>query len=120
MFVVRDPRSGSARRDTRPSGGRTAPDGSSHTGLAKAEPGTRTGTPVTVWSDRANRLVSRPPTGTQARRGTSLSGTLAGTGAAGGVPVCGHPVRGRLDRYRLAEWDREWARVGPTRRRTTG
>ncbi|WP_267883703.1 hypothetical protein [Streptomyces sp. NRRL S-646] len=34
-------------------------------------------------------------------------------GAGAVVLVGGQLVRGRLDRRRLAEWDAQWAQVGP-------
>ncbi len=98
----------------------TAGDGSTHTGLVKVEPGGRTGTAVTVWTDRAGRLVSRPVNETHTRRQASLVGALAGLGAAGGVWGCGWLVRGSLERRRMVAWDREWERVGPRWRRTIG
>ncbi|GGX69078.1 hypothetical protein GCM10010358_24310 [Streptomyces minutiscleroticus] len=98
----------------------TAADGSPHTGPAKVEPGTKTGAQVTVWADRADKLVSRPLTASQARWEAALFGALAGSGTAGGVLVGGRVVRIRLDRQRMARWDREWEQVGPRWRRTTG
>lgn len=98
----------------------TAVDGSTHTGLVKAAPGLKAGAPITVWTDRAGALVSRPVTEGQAGRQAVLVGVLVGIGAAGGVLVCGRLVNGLLDRRRMEQWDREWAQVGPRWRRTIG
>lgn len=98
----------------------TAPDASTHTGLVRVRPAERAGTPVTVWTDRAGGLVTAPVTEAQAQRQAWLVGALAGVCAAGGTWACGRLVRGGLDRQRMAEWDREWERVGPRWRRTIG
>ncbi|MEU6096899.1 hypothetical protein [Streptomyces sp. NPDC047079] len=94
--------------------------GSPHTGLVKVRPDTRAGAAVTVWTDRSGGLVSRPLTADQAGAQAAAVGSLAGLGAAGGVLVCGGLLRGRLDRGRMEAWDREWERVGPRWRGTTG
>jgi hypothetical protein len=94
--------------------------GAAHTGLVKVEPGLRSGTPVTVWTDRSGRLVSRPATADQVRMQSLLVGSLVGLGAGSGVLVCGWLARGRLERQRMRAWDREWESVGPRWRRTTG
>ncbi|MET8950010.1 Rv1733c family protein [Streptomyces sp. NPDC004393] len=94
--------------------------GSPHTGLARVQPGTKSGTAVTVWTDRSGALVSRPATADQARTQAQVVGTLAGMAAAAGVLVCGRLLRGRLDRRRMEAWDREWEWVGPQWRRTAG
>ncbi len=98
----------------------TAADGSEHSGLTKVQPGLKAGAPLTVWTDRAGMLVAKPATVAQAGLQAALAGALVGLSAAGGVLVCGWLARGLLDRRRMAEWDREWERVGPRWRRTTG
>jgi len=95
-------------------------DGSTHTALARVEPGLKTGAQVAVWTDGTGALVSRPATEEQGRLEVSLIGTLVGLGAAGGVLACGRLPRARLDRQRIQAWDREWEQVGPRWRRTTG
>ena len=94
--------------------------GGPHTGMAKVRSGLAAGTPVTVWTDRAGNLVSRPVTGSEATLQASLVGALAGCGAAGGVLACGYVARGRLNRQRMEAWAREWERVGPRWRRAPG
>ncbi|MEV6739728.1 hypothetical protein AB0N14_23445 [Streptomyces sp. NPDC051104] len=87
--------------------------GGPHTGLARVEPGLKAGDPVTVWTNDGGNLVSKPATGAETRLQASLVGTIVGCGAAGGVLACGWLVRGRLERQRMEEWDREWECVGP-------
>ncbi|MGW4606525.1 Rv1733c family protein [Streptomyces lannensis] len=94
--------------------------GVTHTGLTKVEPGQRAGTAVTVWTSRGGELVARPVGDDQARVQARLVGSLVGACAAGGMLVCGLFARGRLDRRRMEEWDREWESVGPRWRRTIG
>ncbi|MEU1474004.1 hypothetical protein ACFYZ8_08935 [Streptomyces sp. NPDC001668] len=96
----------------------TSLDGSPRTGVARVEPGTAAGTPVTVWTDRRGDLVRAPLNAAEARLQSVLTGLLvaAGTGAAalGG----GRLARLRLDRRRLRDWEAEWARVAPSGGRT--
>ncbi|MFF4350054.1 hypothetical protein [Streptomyces sp. NPDC001530] len=94
--------------------------GVTQTGLAKVEPGLKAGAPVTVWTDRAGELVSKPASEAQAQLEASIVGVLVGLSAGGGVLVCGRLARGCLDRQRMEAWDREWERVGPRWRRTIG
>ncbi|MGW0758432.1 Rv1733c family protein [Streptomyces sp. NPDC002814] len=91
----------------------TAPDGSARTGPAKVEPGSKTGTAVTVWTDRTGKLVSEPATATETKLEAAFAGVLIGTSAGGGVLLCGWLVRELLARRRLADWDAEWKRIGP-------
>jgi hypothetical protein len=91
----------------------TADDGTVHIRTTLVTQGLRAGTPVTVWTDRAARLVPPPPSPAQ---GTALAVT-GGIGAAAGVclvvmTACGL-IRMELNRLRMDEWDREWADKGP-------
>ncbi|WP_143668298.1 Rv1733c family protein, partial [Streptomyces carpinensis] len=56
----------------------SAPDGSSHTGQARVEPGSAVGSRVTVWTDPGGRLVARPATPAQAQTRALPIGGLAG------------------------------------------
>jgi len=99
----------------------TTADGSTHTGRARVEPRTEKGRSVTVWTDRRGSLVHMPAGAAEARLQAVLIGALGGLCAGGAVLVAGRLARGRLDRRRMAEWDAQWARVGPQwRRRMTG
>ncbi|WP_028800259.1 hypothetical protein [Streptomyces sp. 142MFCol3.1] len=97
----------------------TAPDGSAHTGQARVYAGTEAGTPVTVWTDRQGRLVTKPATASQAQTRSAMVGVLVGVSAAAVPFVGGRLARGRLERRRMDQWDQEWARIGPRWGRTT-
>ncbi|MCT7357055.1 hypothetical protein N4P33_33675 [Streptomyces sp. 15-116A] len=91
----------------------TGADGSLHTGQIRVAAGSGAGTAVDVWTDRRGRQVTRPATVSEARLRARLVGAVAALGA-GVVPVAvGRAVCGRLEERRLAEWDAEWARLGP-------
>ncbi|MGW4599899.1 Rv1733c family protein [Streptomyces sp. NPDC004457] len=91
----------------------TAADGSAHTGRIRVEPGSRSGTPVTVWTDPRGRLVSRPTTASEAAFRSTLTGLLVGASTAAVPCVAGLAVRSRLEHRRMEAWDTEWARLGP-------
>ncbi|WP_405740240.1 hypothetical protein OG885_38990 [Streptomyces sp. NBC_00028] len=97
-----------------------APDGSSHTGQVRVRPGSAGGTPVSVWTDREGRLVTRPATPAQAQLRAALIGALLGVSAAIVPFVTGRMLCGRLERRRIDQWDAEWARFGQQRGRTAG
>ncbi|WP_329331781.1 hypothetical protein OG866_03005 [Streptomyces sp. NBC_00663] len=98
----------------------TAADGSSRTGLARVEPGIKAGSTARVWLDRQGKLVPPPVSSEEAE----LQGVVLG--AATAVCVCalvlplGWVLHGRLDRGRMAQWDAEWAEVGPRWGHKTG
>ncbi|MFD9319997.1 hypothetical protein ACFWDQ_20360 [Streptomyces sp. NPDC060053] len=100
--------------------GWTGPDGSAHQGQVRVGPGSAAGTPVTVWTDRQGRLVTKPATAAQARLRASLVGGLAGVGAATLPFAGGRVLRGRLERRRVEQWDVDWARFDALRGRPTG
>ncbi|GHE02987.1 hypothetical protein GCM10010339_28480 [Streptomyces alanosinicus] len=110
----------SPRRDHASSGARvwatvrwTVPDGSAHTGQVRVQPGSKAGTPVTVWTDPRGRLVGRPTSVSEAAFRGTLIGCLVGL-SAGAVPfIGGLALRARLERRRMDAWDAEWARLGP-------
>ncbi|MFI9808687.1 hypothetical protein ACIHEJ_30755 [Streptomyces sp. NPDC052301] len=91
----------------------TDADGSVHTDRAKVPPGEPTGSRVTVWANRADRVVSAPVTGSAASLQSALTGVLVAPSAGAAVWCVGWMVRGRLIRRRLAEWDAEWRQIGP-------
>ncbi|MFI0808745.1 Rv1733c family protein [Streptomyces echinatus] len=91
----------------------TAADGSAHTGQVRVEPGSRAGTPVTVWTDPGGRLLSRPTSASEGAFRATLIGVLVGVSAAAVPFVGGLAVRGRLERRRMDAWDTEWSRLGP-------
>jgi hypothetical protein len=91
----------------------TVADGSAHTGQVRVEPGSRAGTPVTVWTDPQGHLVSRPSSSAEAAFRAALIGGLVGVSTAAVPFVGGLVLRGRLERRRMVAWDTEWARLGP-------
>ncbi|WEO98990.1 hypothetical protein A6P39_035880 [Streptomyces sp. FXJ1.172] len=91
----------------------TAADGSAHTAQVRVEPGSKAGTPVTVWTDPQGRLVSRPTSATEGVFRGTLIGVLVGLSAAAVPFVGGLALRGRLERRRMDAWDTEWSRLGP-------
>ena len=123
--VVATAREASPARKDRSTGERvwtevrwTAPDGSARTGRVLVVPGSRAGTPVTVWTDRRGHLVGSPVTADQAALRSALVGGLAGAGTALVPFTGGLLLRARLERRRLAAWGAEWARLGPQWGRT--
>ncbi|MEU6575147.1 hypothetical protein [Streptomyces sp. NPDC046805] len=98
----------------------TVADGSSRTGQVRIAPGSRAGTPVTVWTDPRGRLVSRPATASEARLHSGLVGALVGVCAAAVPLVTGCALRERLEHRRMDAWDAEWARLGAQGGRTAG
>ncbi|MFE8947047.1 hypothetical protein [Streptomyces sp. NPDC007856] len=93
--------------------GWTVADGSTHTGQVRVEPGSKAGTPVTVWTDPQGRLVDRPASASEAAFRGTLIGCLVGVSAAAVPFAVGLALRGRLERRRMHAWDTEWARLGP-------
>ncbi|MEV8592285.1 hypothetical protein [Streptomyces sp. NPDC052012] len=91
----------------------TAADGSVHTGQIRVQAGSVAGTPVTVWTDRRGRQVTRPATVSEARFRAVLVGAVAALGASVVPFAAARALRTRLEDRRLEEWDAEWARLGP-------
>ncbi|WP_327322630.1 hypothetical protein OG735_09135 [Streptomyces sp. NBC_01210] len=78
------------------------------------------GSEAVVWTDRWGTPTTPPVTGAKVAAQAFAAGALA-LGAWGGLVVAvGCAARGRLDRFRMDQWAKEWAEVGPAwRRRTT-
>ncbi|MBE8472016.1 Rv1733c family protein [Streptomyces justiciae] len=98
----------------------TAADGSPRAGLARVEPGIKAGSTTKVWLDQHGALASPPVSGEEAE----LQGVVLGAATAVCVFVAvlplGWVLHGRVDRRRMAQWDAEWARVGPQWGHKTG
>ncbi|MFK0156108.1 hypothetical protein ACIQVK_29065 [Streptomyces sp. NPDC090493] len=92
----------------------TDPDGSAHTDLAIIPVGDPVGTRVRIWADRAGHVMSTPVSGTTATVQAALAGALVAPLAGAAVWAVGKGIRIRLIRRRMAEWDDEWRRVGPS------
>ncbi|MYW45353.1 hypothetical protein [Streptomyces sp. SID161] len=88
-------------------------DGSVHTDRAKVVPGATAGSRVTVWTNRADRIVPAPLVGSAADLQAALTGALVAPAAGALVWGAGWLVRDRLIRRRMAEWDAEWKQIGP-------
>jgi hypothetical protein len=74
----------------------------------------KAGAPVTVWLDDRGRLTLSPPTGrVEGHVEAALFGVSAVLAVAAPVLGAGAFARARLDRRRMARWDREWDLVGP-------
>ncbi|MFJ4687228.1 hypothetical protein [Streptomyces sp. NPDC088789] len=92
----------------------TAPDGTPRTGHTLVDAGLRAGARVTVWEDPRGRLALFPPSSpAEGRAEAALFGAGAALAVAAPVYGAGAFARSRLDRRRLARWDREWDLVGP-------
>ncbi|MFS4092963.1 hypothetical protein [Streptomyces sp. AF1A] len=92
----------------------TAPDGTPRTGRTLVDGGLKAGAPVTVWLDDRGRLTLSPPTGrVEGHVEAALFGVSAVLAVAAPVLGAGAFARARLDRRRMARWDREWDLVGP-------
>ncbi|WP_127358500.1 Rv1733c family protein [Actinacidiphila soli] len=91
----------------------TASDGSSRTGRALVKPGTDSGARVTIWLDEHGALQNPPATPDAARAQGIVMGSFAATSTCLLVLGGRWLVRVRLDRRRAAEWESEWAEVGP-------
>ncbi|MGP3969024.1 Rv1733c family protein [Streptomyces sp. 6N223] len=91
----------------------TAPNGTTYTGTAPAEPGSEAGTRVTVWLDDEGERRQAPPSPSEAWAGGVMTG--AAVGVLVGLLVLGGLIvlRCRLDAWRERRWGREWAEVGP-------
>ncbi|PWI13303.1 hypothetical protein DI272_03520 [Streptomyces sp. Act143] len=98
----------------------TAADGSRRTGSTLVDAGLRTGSTVTVWTNRQGDLTSRPPGPTDAAVEAGFLGAGAALALSGLVIGAGAAARCRLDRRRIAQWGREWDMVGPRWGHKTG
>jgi hypothetical protein len=98
----------------------TAADGTVRTGSAPVESGLEAGSPVVVWADSREDLVSEPLDSTEAAVEAGALGTAAGLAFAGAAYGSGAAVRWRLERRRIEQWGTEWDLVGPMWGHRTG
>ncbi|MEU6371276.1 hypothetical protein ABZ876_37780 [Streptomyces sp. NPDC046931] len=73
----------------------------------------RKGGTATVWLDTHGNVATPPPTSDSAALAGVGMGFAAAAGAALIVGGVWNGVRGRLDRRRFEQWDREWELVEP-------
>ncbi|MFF5497400.1 hypothetical protein [Streptomyces aquilus] len=98
----------------------TAADGSPRTGLARVEPGIKAGSVARIWLDQRGNLATAPVSGEEAELQGVVLGAAAGVCASVLVLPVGWVLHERLDRRRMAQWDSEWASVGPRWGHKTG
>jgi hypothetical protein len=90
----------------------TAPGGTRRSGGVVVPGGTRAGSVVQVWVDRAGRLV-RGPLPQVGVAGAALAATGAVTVLAATLVIGAAVARRVLDGRRLAGWEAAWAAIGP-------
>ncbi|MFF8960706.1 hypothetical protein [Streptomyces sp. NPDC014894] len=97
----------------------TSVDGVGRTGRIAAPPrDARAGDELTVWTDRAGRVVARPMEPAAVRVHAVLAGTGFAFASAGLVEAVRRLVLWRLSQRRFARLDRAWAAAGPDWGRT--
>ncbi len=89
------------------------PDGKQHTGEVSVPAGSKAGTRVTVWVDRAGHVTGAPLDTSMARGEAVLASVIAP--AVLGVALLGlwGTAHKLIDRHRLAGWDADWRATGP-------
>ncbi|MGP3769890.1 Rv1733c family protein [Streptomyces sp. SDT5-1] len=98
---------------------RTA-EGDTRTGTARVRAGVRQGERTDVWLDRRGRQADEPLPEAEVWTRTLTTGVGSGIAVVGVAGLVGWGLVCRLDRGRLAEWEREWAVWdGPERGRRT-
>jgi hypothetical protein len=92
----------------------TSVAGVRRSGEVPAEPGSRKGTVVTVWTDGSGNLDSPPLTVPEiaSQADAATTGVIVGTGVVGIAGAAA--VRQLLNRRRMAAWDADWAATAPT------
>jgi hypothetical protein len=89
------------------------PDGTTGTGRAPVERGTRAGARVTIWLDGQGKPVG-PPAETTDAVAAGVFVAVTGWFVAGGVLTLAYYGTTRLlDRSRSRSWERDWTRVEP-------
>ncbi len=87
--------------------------GRQRAGKVPAAAGTRAGSTIPVWLDRAGNVRMPPPTAGHVRDRVVLAALIALTALAAALASLAAVVRWVLDRGRLAGWEAEWRSVGP-------
>lgn len=91
----------------------TTDDGTQRTGSAQVAAGSDRGSTTHIWLDGDGRPTAAPMSGIDVWLHTAVAGTVAAGGASVLVCATRGGVSWLLDRRRMAEWEQEWARVGP-------
>jgi len=87
--------------------------GRSRTGSVPAPAGTRAGSTVRVWLDRAGNVRTPPLTAAQVSDRVIAATLIALAGLAVFMASMALLIRRVLDRRRLAGWESDWLSVGP-------
>lgn len=87
--------------------------GVTHTGAVPANPGTPAGTAVQIWVNDAGQAQQPPLTADQATARAVLAAVATPPAVALWLWLAWRGLRWRLDRHRLARWDRAWSHVEP-------
>ncbi|MEV7891742.1 Rv1733c family protein [Streptomyces sp. NPDC002817] len=87
----------------------TGPDGTSHTGQTRVEPGLEAGARIMVWTNGKDRLTTRPLSSSAGVLQASATGVLAAACAISVVVGGGQAVHSLLNLRRLRQWDKAWA-----------
>jgi len=91
----------------------TAPDGTVRQGYVEAYNGTRAGSTVLIWVNRAGRQTG-PPLRPDQVTGQEVLAMVIAPFALGGFLLCAGALGLQaVDRRRLGAWDAEWRGVGP-------
>ncbi len=90
-----------------------APDGRRQVGRIGVPGGVRSGQSVTIWVNRAGRVVGYPVQHADVVIRSLLAGAAAVLLLAAALGIIALLVRRLLDRRRLAAWDMSWAVTGP-------
>ncbi|MFJ7146912.1 hypothetical protein ACIQVT_01725 [Streptomyces sp. NPDC100445] len=94
---------------------RWTPGQTPRTGHTLVKAGLEAGSRVTVCRDDRGRLTRARPAGpAEGHVEAALFGSAAALAVVAPVPGAGAVARARIDRRRMARWDREWPRWGPT------
>jgi hypothetical protein len=87
--------------------------GAAHTALVPATGGDRAGAHRSVWIDRTGRLTAHPRRHSQTVADSVMAAVTAVTLLALLHSAARTLIERRLERRRLALWEREWAAVAP-------
>jgi hypothetical protein len=107
------PMSGSSHAWTVREPARWVGDGTLRTALVPVMAGTKKGSVVPVWLDRAGRPQTLPLTASQVSDRVVVAVSAALTALAILLTGLVLAIRWRLNRRRLTAWAADWARVGP-------
>lgn len=87
------------------------PNGSTASGVVRADDGLKTGATVDIWLDEQGRVVDAPPTSTDPAATAVLVGAFGWPTVAGLLALAQFGVHNLLNRRRYRAWGVEWERV---------